>query len=112
MKEISILEEQLLDEYFRCKRNIDIQKREILNYPKGNLSIKNISGNKRIYLQWREGSRVRTKLIHEDEIEKIKKDIAMREKWKHSVKNLERNIKQLEKVLGKKMIAEFLNEKK
>lgn len=110
MREISILEEQLLDEYFRCKRNIVIQKKEIQNLPKGNLSIKNISGKDRLYLQWREGNQVKTKILHDEEIENVKKNIAMREKWKHSIKNLERSLKQLEKALGRKLILEYENE--
>lgn len=107
MRRLSMLEEMLLDEYFRCKRNLPIQERELENYKKGHISYKKIGKKKYPYLQWREGKKVRSEYINEDELEGILKELELRHKWEDSIKNLHRSIKQIERALGKEFINEY-----
>lgn len=54
--------------------------------------------------------KLKRKKVYDYEYDDIIKQIELREKWKTSVKNLERNIKQLEKALGKELLNEYEKE--
>lgn len=107
MREISILEQQLLDEYFRCIRNKDVQTAAIANLPKGYISSKRRGDKVYYYLQWRDGNKVCSRYLKPSEVENTKKQINERRSWSASVKQLERNMKQIKKVLGKGLIDEY-----
>ena len=107
MRKISILEQQLLDEYFRCIRNRNVQMAAIDDLPKGYISRKKRSGKTYSYLQWRDGDKVYSQYIKPDDLASIEKKIEARKNWAESVKQLEKNIRQIEKVLGKGLINEY-----
>jgi len=107
MRELSILEEQLLDEYMRCKRNLEAQQLEVDSLPKGNISYKQIKGKSYPYLQWTEDGHYKTKYIKQDLLDSLSKQINDRKRWELSIKNLERSIKQIEKALGRGLIKEY-----
>ena len=107
MREISILEQQLLDEYFRCIRNRDIQTVAIAELPKGYISSKQRGNKVYYYLQWRDGNEIRSRYLKPSEVENTIKQINERRSCSASVKQLERNMKQIEKVLGKGLIDEY-----
>lgn len=89
--------------------------REIFQYKRENLKTikkgifltKKIGKKKYPYLQWREGKKVRSEYINEDELEGILKELELRHKWEDSIKNLHRSIKQIERALGKEFINEY-----
>jgi hypothetical protein len=107
MRDLSILEEQLLDEYMRCERNLDAQIAEINRLGKGYLSRKNIQGREYYYLQWKEDGKVKSKYVAESEVPELKHNIENRRRWEKSVSNLKRSMKQIEKALGKDLINEY-----
>ena len=59
------------------------------------------------YLQWREGSRVCSRYIKDDELEGIRNSIEKRKQHQSSIRNLKKNIRQIEKVLGKELIEKY-----
>ena len=107
MREISILEEQLLDEYMRCERNLISQTNELERLQKGCISKKKINGRIYYYLQWKENGKVKSKYIPIKELSKIQDQIEERRRWQMSIRNLKRSMKQLEKALGKGLINEY-----
>ena len=108
MANISVLESQLLDEYFRCERALNIHRRALVqNDTKGYISVKRIGSRKYHYLQWREGSKVCSRYIRNDELKRISDSIEARKQHQSSIRNLENNIRQLKKVLGRKLIEEY-----
>ena len=107
MRNISILEEQLLDEFFRCERNLRVQKEELDNSIKGYISVKHINGKERYYLQYKENGKVVSKYIKEKDLESIRKQIENRNRWRESVRELKRNMHQLQKALGRSLIDEY-----
>lgn len=108
MRELSYLEEMLIDEYLRCKRNLKIQEEELQNLKKGYISYKKIRGKTYSYLQWREAGKVHSKYIKKDELDAVLNELEMRHKCESSIKNLHRSIKQIEKALGKSFIEECI----
>ncbi len=108
MAKVSVLESQLLDEYFRCERALSIHKHALAqNDLKGYISVKKIGGRKYHYLQWREGSKVCSKYIKAEELERIYSSLEERKQHQSSIRNLKKSIRQLEKVLGRKLIEEY-----
>ena len=89
-KELTVLEEKFIDEYYRCQRNIRIQTEELNRFPKGNISEKTIKGKKRYYLQWREGKNVKVKYIKQAALDEVRKQIDERYRWEKSIKKLEK----------------------
>lgn len=108
MANISVLESQLLDEYYRCERSLDVHKRALENDAlKGYISVKNINGRKYYYLQWREASKVCSRYIKSEELEVLQQRIEKRNQLLLSVRNLNKNMRKLEKVLGRQLIEEY-----
>ncbi len=107
MRKLSILEQQLLDEYFRCLRNKDVQMAAVEDLPKGYISQKKRGGKTYSYLQWRDGDRIRSHYIKPEDLASVENQIESRKNWSDSIKQLEKNIRQIEKVLGKGLINEY-----
>ena len=107
MRELSILEEQLLDEYMRCERNLLSQTAELERLGKGYLSKKVIGGHEYYYLQWREEGKVKSKYVSKEDLQMIRDRVAVRRRWEKSIRNLRRSMKQLENALGKELINEY-----
>lgn len=106
--EISILQEELLEQYFRYKKNIECYEREInqINI-KGSIQKKIINGKSYNYLQWRDQDKIKSKYIPEAEKEFYQNRIKLRNSHLESIKRLSISVKQIEKFLGKEMIEEY-----
>ncbi|MCR4839123.1 MAG: hypothetical protein K5897_09375 [Eubacterium sp.] len=105
MREMSMLEEMLVDEYFRCERNLKIQQEYLLeNEIKGYISTKRISGREYYYLQHREGKRVLSRYIPQSKVSDLVRKLDEQKKWKKSIKNLKRDMKNIERVIGREQI--------
>ena len=107
--ELGILKANLIDQYFRAGRSIDIYKEKILLLPKGYISKKIISGKDQYYLQWRENGKIRSLYINRNDLEKYENGIKVRKKNKKSLKYLLQQKKEIEKFVGKEIIEYYGN---
>ena len=110
MRELSILEEQLLDEYFRCERNLKAQMAYLEeNAVHGYISHKKIKERDYYYLQRRDGKHIVSKYIPKNVVPLLSQKIEERKKWQKSIKNLKRDMQSIERILGKECIDERRN---
>lgn len=110
MRELSVIEEVLLEEYrrsIRIKEGIETEQKEL---PKGSLQKKNIHGSDCYYLQYREGDKVKSSYVPASEVETVREQVNRRRENKLRIRNLEQTIKQLEKALGKEIVSELTAE--
>ncbi len=103
---MSIIESIMREEYDRSKRFCNALNKKIASLPKGYLRKKIIRNNEYWYLQYRDGSRVISKYIRKEDLEKVKKDIALRNEHCLSLKEHMLAQRQIERALGK----DFVNE--
>ena len=75
-----------------------------MSYPKGCLSIKNIRGRKTYYLQWREQGKVKSKYVNYKYVDEITKQIEMRRHDEENIRRLKKDIKKIERFLGKELL--------
>ena len=69
MRELTGLEIMLLDDYYRCERHIEVISQELENdKPIGYISRKTINGKGQHYWQWREGVKIKSKYINDNEL--------------------------------------------
>ena len=107
MIELSILQEQLVDEYLRCERNLAVQLDNLnSNYIKGYLSRKIINGKEYYYLQYREEDKIISKYIPFEHVEIIKNRLEEQKRWKKSIRNLQADMKAILKIVKKEAIDE------
>lgn len=108
MREITILEGMLLDEYYRSERNLKVNIRELkkLN-AKGVLTKESIDGVRYICIRWRDGLRKKTKYIREEEANEIIKRYGFKRKWEENVRTLKHDMKILRKALGRSLIRKY-----
>ena len=111
MNELTMLEVQLLDEYYRCERNLSVfEKRlEEAEYH-GYISRKNIRGCESFYLQWREGDKVKSKYVKKQDLDAVTKVLERNKYYKKNIKKLKHSMKILTKTLGKKKIEAYRGE--
>ena len=107
MTELSILEEKLLDEYFRCERNLKLQMKYLEdNEIHGYISKKIIRGTECYYLQRREGKHILSQYLPKEIETYTQKKLAEQKEWKKSIAILKKNMRQIEKAIGKEIINE------
>ncbi|MBR1862205.1 MAG: hypothetical protein IJ796_10190 [Lachnospiraceae bacterium] len=106
-EELSMVQSELIDQYYRALRGIKAYKAEICNLPRGSIVMKSIADRKYPYLQWREGSKVCSKYIKKDELEEIEKKIELRKIRERSVKRLEKSARDIEKFIGKDLLEYY-----
>lgn len=85
---MSWINQTLIEEKERTLRFIDACEEEIAKLPKGYISVKNIRGVKTFYLQWRDGTKIRSKYIKSEQVEEITKQIQKRKKGNTNLKNI------------------------
>lgn len=107
---MSVLEEVLLEEYDRSMRVISAIKAEQRTLPKGSVQEKLISGRKYLYLQYRDGDKIRSDYIKKMDVESIINGIRKRKENDVAIKELEKSIEQIRKALGKDVINEHTAE--
>ncbi|MDO4545322.1 MAG: hypothetical protein Q4C25_04125 [Bacillota bacterium] len=98
---MSILDDVLKEEYDRMSRISENIVSEIESLPKGYLSEKKINGHVYHYLQKREDGKVKSRYIKEQDVESYRVLIRRRKELEESLKNLEREKKKVERVVGK-----------
>ena len=108
---MSVLEEVLIEEYDRSMRILREIEAEQMSLPKGSVRKKLIKGRPYYYLQYRDGDRVKSEYIKEQDLESVK---AAVNKYKENIvalKELRKSIKQIEKALGKDAVSEYSAER-
>lgn len=106
-EELSMVQSELIDQYFRAIRGIKAYKEEIVNLPKGSIVMKHISNAEYPYLQWRDGNKVFSKYLNKSELDDTKKKIALRKARERSIKRLEKSVKDIEKFIGKDLLKYY-----
>lgn len=97
---MTILDDVLQEEQDRSKRMKVAMKKEISMLPQGYISKKNINEKSYYYLQRREGSKIVGTYIFPNEVSKMKDQIAKRKQLEKSIRELDANIKKIDKVIG------------
>lgn len=96
---MSALDDVLEEEYERLKRIKAALEKELKGIPKGYLSKKQIGGKFYSYLQLREGKKVTSHFVSAADVPQWEATIAHRKKVEASLKECNKNLKKLEKVL-------------
>lgn len=107
--ELTMLEEQLLDEYERSVRICRMHELENHQLPKGSISRKYINGKVRHYLQWREGKQVKSLYIKASDVVLLEEKINKRKINDSNIKRLKHSQKVIEKAFGKKRLNYIIN---
>ena len=107
--ELTMLEEQLLDEYERSVRICRMHELENQQLPKGSISRKYINGKVRHYLQWREGKQVKSLYIKASDVVSIEEQIEKRKNNDSNIKRLKQSRKVIEKAFGKKRLYSIID---
>lgn len=86
------------------KRNLEMQNaysQEIASLPKGSVVVKNVSGNNYYYLKYRQGNKIKTDYLGNDEkkVKKVKRDIEKRKHLQDVLKRLRLEYKQICKIV-------------
>lgn len=108
MGNISILEGVLLEEYERSLRITAVLEEEVSLLPKGYVRESKRNGHVYYYLQRREGDRVVSEYVPHDRVEELRDKIGRRKTCERGLKIQERNRRQIEKALGKKLLDEHI----
>ena len=100
---MSILSEILSEEYERLNSTLSSYESMASELPKGSLRPKLINGRKYIYLQWREGNKVRSKYIRPADIAPLSEQIKRRRQYEHEIKSLRESKKEFDRVIRKEL---------
>ena len=110
--DISEFERAMLKEYLRFESELAESIEELKTLPRGYISKKNINGHEYPYLQYNDNGKIKSEYIKADNLENIEKGILRRKELQDRIRTLKRNMKQVEKALGKEMIEAHKNENK
>lgn len=98
----TILEEVLEEEYFRSLRASEALEAEIARLPKGYLRTRCIREHEYHYLQWREGKKVRSKYVKEEDVKELREQIELRHKHLQALKDQAETRKIIVRALGRR----------
>ncbi len=87
-------------EYEKAKKNLNDVNKSLQSYPKGYLRRRLINNGEYYYLQYREGSQVRSIYVSPDKINDLKSEIEERNKLKKRADELKLRIKKYERLLN------------
>lgn len=96
---MSVLDEVLLEEHLRLEKMKNRVQKEYLMLPNGYISQKKINGSIYYYLQFREGNKIVSRYIKSANVEDIRELISRRKILKESLKNIDIEMKKIERVL-------------
>ena len=104
---MTILQEVLLEEYYRILRTEYLIQEELQKYPKGHISKKKIKGREYFYLQHREGNRIVSKYIPEAQLQDYQTKIQNRKRREEDFSELQKSKETIIRALGKEFINEY-----
>lgn len=99
---MTVIEEVLCEEYARSLRITAALEEEISQLPRGSIRTRVIGSGTYYYLQWREGTHVRSKYVRAEELSSLKRQLALRKKHISALKEQEHARRQIERALGRK----------
>ena len=103
-QELTSLQVSLLDEYYRCERLRPIYEEELAKCAKGKIYRRIVRYKIYYCLQWREGSRPKSKYIKKEDLIPTQKSIDKRKRLEKDLKHIKIDMQMIEKALGKKLI--------
>ncbi len=103
---MSVLEEVLMEEYERSLRISRAIEAENASLPRGNVRRRIINGRPYFYLQYRDGSHVRSEYLKADEAEAVSRAIARRKENESALKEQAKSRAQIIKALGREYVDE------
>ncbi|MBO6280493.1 MAG: hypothetical protein J6M95_02815 [Bacilli bacterium] len=92
-RQVEVLIESLIE--------VSLIEKVIESLPRGYISVKNISGHKYFYRQWREGSRIISTYVPESYLNVVKQKIEIRKQNEELLKILKKDYKKAEKAVLK-----------
>ncbi len=107
---MSVFEEVMIEEYKRSIKIYRLLAEEIEMLPKGSVQKKRINNKNYSYLMYREGSKIKSKYVAEEELEELNKKIQRRKENIIALKEIKKSLQQIEKALGKRFINEHTTE--
>ncbi len=99
VRALSVLDDVLREEHERAKKIRKMMQTELDQLPKEYISRKNIRGNVVCYLQKREADKIVSRYIPKSDEELWGKKIERRRQLQASIRDLNKSISQLKKVL-------------
>ena len=103
---MSVIEEVLLEEYERSGHVIRALETELAALPRGSLRERVVDGRTYYYLQYREGSHVRSDYVPRADAERVRAQVARRREVLAALREQERSRRQIERALGRGFIDE------
>lgn len=97
-----ILENVLKEEYQRSLRVTAALEREVAELPKGSIRKRVISGHEYYYLQWRDGSHVRSKYVKREDVDELRRQLDLRKSHLETLKEQEESRQLIERALGRR----------
>jgi hypothetical protein len=100
---MSILSEILSEEYERLNSTLSSYEAMAADLPKGSIREKLINGRAYLYLQWREGDRVRSKYVKLEDFVALSEQIERRREYEREIKSLRKSKRKFDRVVGKEL---------
>lgn len=97
---MSILDEVLKEEYERSERIKQMYLEKLKALPEGYLSKKKIKGKIYVYLQRREGSKIVSQYVPNEDVEVLQKLIEDRRRYQKGLREIEADQKKIRKAVG------------
>lgn len=101
---MSIIKDILSEEKERLEKIIKSYEKEIDNLPRGYISLKEINNNKYVYRSYRQKDKVKSVYLGKpgsDKVKKVQEKIKERKNYEKLLKQAKKNLKEVEKVVGK-----------
>lgn len=96
---MAILDDVLIEEYERSKRMKTAMEKELSQLPQGYISKKFINKKIYFYIQKRKGSKIISEYVSPKNLPILERDIIKRKQLEISLKELNLNIKKIERVI-------------
>lgn len=93
--------DKMKDAYVEMINGYKETEEAINSLPRGYISTKTISGHVYHYLQWRDGSHVRSAYVNDEILAIVSQKIVIRKQYEELLKVYKKDLKKLEKVLLK-----------
>lgn len=98
---MAVLEGVLEEEYQRSLRVSRALEREVARLPKGSIRTRRIGNHDYYYLQYRDGSHVRSKYVKASELDEVRSELAQRKAHIEALKEQEDSRKMIVRALGR-----------
>ena len=96
---MSVISDMLYEEHNRLSRAIDSFENVITELPKGTIIWKNIKNRSYPYLQWREGTKVKSRYIKEKELAQVQDNVEQRKEYERNIKGMKDTRSEIERML-------------